>query len=177
MLEIEEKLRIALKYKNKNTLNNVFEEIYYEYGNLVGFVISKYVQDKGDIEELINDVFLSFFNNLYKIKLKNIKSYLTTAAKNKAISYLRKNKNSYILDDNCISKIVEQSNTLYYQIIRSMKDILSDEEINLIIEHTVYDVSFKELAKKSNKPISTISTQYYSAINKYKTEELKNETK
>lgn len=170
MLNLEQKLKYALKSKNKNQINDVFEEIYYEYGHLVGFVISKYVSSKLDIEELINDVFLSFFNNLDKIKMKNIKAYLSTSAKNKAIDYLRKNKNAYILENDLLMNMGSNDNTLYSLILNDMKKILTTEEIEIILEHIVYNQSFKTIALKFNKPTSTISTKYYQAIEKYRME-------
>lgn len=169
-LRVEENLKYALRTKDKRIINQVLEEIYYEYGHLIGFVISQYVKNKSDVEELINDVFLNFFNNLDKIKIKNIKAYLTKIAKNKAIDYLRENKNKYVLENDMVLKAGEPDNSLYLLIINDMKRILSEEEINIIIEHVIYDVSFKALAKKYSKPISTISTKYYQAIQKYKTE-------
>lgn len=169
-LRLEDELKYALRSKNKKIINQVFEEIYYEYGHLVGFVISQYVNSKLDIEELINDVYLSFFNNLDNIKIKNIKAYLTTTAKNKAIDYLRKKNNNYLLENDIIYK-TEDDNSLYSITLKDMKNKLSDEEINIIIEHVVYDKSFKTIAKELNKPISTISTRYYQAISKYKKED------
>jgi len=55
-LRVEENLKYALRTKDKRIINQVFEEIYYEYGHLIGFVISQYVKNKSDAEELINDV-------------------------------------------------------------------------------------------------------------------------
>lgn len=170
LLKVEESLKYALRTKDKKIINQAFEEIYYEYGHLIGFVISQYVKNKSDVEELINDVFLNFFNNLDKIKIKNIKAYLTKIAKNKAIDYLRENKNKYILENELVLKAGENDNSLYLLIINDMKSLLNDEEIDIIIEHVIYDVSFKTLARKYNKPISTISTKYYQAIQKYKAE-------
>ena len=164
-------MKYALRTKDKKLINQVFEEIYYEYGHLIGFVISQYVKNKSDVEELINDVFLNFFNNLDKIKIKNIKAYLTKIAKNKAIDYLRENKNKYILENELVLNAQEFDKSLYLLVINDMKRVLSEEEINIIIDHVIYDVSFKTLAKKYNKPISTISTKYYQAIQKYKKEE------
>ena len=171
ILRVEENLKYALRTKDKKLINQVFEEIYYEYGHLIGFVISQYVKNKSDVEELINDVFLNFFNNLDKIKIKNIKAYLTKIAKNKAIDYLRENKNKYILENELVLNAQEFDKSLYLLVINDMKRVLSEEEINIIIDHVIYDVSFKTLAKKYNKPISTISTKYYQAIQKYKKEE------
>ena len=168
-LRVEDELKYALKTKNEKIINQAFESIYYEYCNLVGFVISKYVDSKLDVEELVDDVFVSLFNNLNRIKIKNIKAYLTTSAKNKAIDYLRKNNNSYILENDIIYK--HSDDNLYSIIIKDMKDKLSDLEINIIIEHVIYDKTFKVIAKELNKPTSTISTIYYQAIKKYKMED------
>lgn len=170
-MKLEVKLKYALKTKDEKIINQVFEEIYYEYGHLVGFVISKYISSKNDIEELINDVFLSFFNNLDKIKLQNIKAYLTKTAKNRAIDFLRKENNKkYILENEIVLASGDNDNSLYSILIRNMKQVLTDEEVNIVIDHVVYDMSFKVIAKNSNKPVSTISTKYYQAINKCKME-------
>ena len=99
LLRLEERMKYALRVKDKKLLDEVFKDIYNEYFHLIGFVISEYVNNKNDVEELINDVFLSFFNNLDKIKLKNIKAYLTKTAKNKAIDFIRCNKNKYLLEN------------------------------------------------------------------------------
>jgi RNA polymerase sigma-70 factor (ECF subfamily) len=165
-------LKCSIKSKDINKINAVFEEIYYEYGHLIGFVISKYVSNKQDIEELINDVFLSFFNHIDKIKIKNIKSYLAITARNKAINHYKKNKKDILINPEIIDKKTSSDNTLYYIIIDDMRKILSDFEITIIIEHVVLGKSFKEIAQDNNKPISTISDQYYNAIKKYKIGEI-----
>lgn len=76
-----------MRKMNKNIL---YEKYYKEYKNLVGYVISLYVNKKEDIEDLIDEVFFEFFNNYKNIKI-NKKSYLTTISKNKAINFLKKN--------------------------------------------------------------------------------------
>ena len=63
--------------KDKRIINQVFEEIYYEYGHLIGFVISQYVKNKQDVEELANDTFISLFNNITNLQeSKNLKYYI-----------------------------------------------------------------------------------------------------
>ena len=73
IVSLEKKLRAAIKSNNINKIEIIFEDIYYEYGKLVGFIISKYVSKKEDIEELVDDVFINFFKVLYKTKIENIK--------------------------------------------------------------------------------------------------------
>ena len=167
-MRLEERMKYALRVKDKKLLDEVFKDIYNEYFHLIGFVISEYVNNKNDVEELINDVFLSFFNNLDKIKLKNIKAYLTKTAKNKAIDFIRCNKNKYLLENKIVNNRPSFDNSLYYLIVNDMKRVLTVEEIDIIILHVVYDLSFKSIAKKYKLPITTISTKYYQAIKKYK---------
>ena len=167
LLRLEERMKYALRVKDKKLLDEVFKDIYNEYFHLIGFVISEYVNNKNDVEELINDVFLSFFNNLDKIKLKNIKAYLTKTAKNKAIDFIRRNKNKYLLENEIVNT-PSIDNGLYYLIVNDMKRVLTVEEIDIIILHVVYDLSFKLIAKKYKLPITTISTKYYQAIKKNK---------
>lgn len=166
-MSVEKKLENALLSNNPDKIDLVFEEIYYLYGKLVGFVISKYVFVKEDIEELINDVFISFYNNLNTIEFKSIKYYLVTSAKNKAIDFLRKKKEEVLLDDDYIFS-VSDNKSLYYQIVDDLKRCLKENEIEIILLHVIYNFSFKEISNIQNKPLTTISTIYSNAIKKYK---------
>ena len=68
-MSLEKRLEKAIASKNVQKIEIVFEEIYYEYGKLVGFIISKYVYNKSDIEELVDDVFVNFSKQLLQSKL------------------------------------------------------------------------------------------------------------
>ena len=72
-MTLEQKLSIALKSNNEDSINSIFEEIYSSYWKLVYFIIMQYINNKLDVEELTQDVFISFFNNLDNNNVKNIK--------------------------------------------------------------------------------------------------------
>ena len=91
-MNFEAKLRQVLKSNSIEDIYSVFSEIYYFYYRLVYFTIMKYISTPSDIEELIQDVFIGFFNNL-NLKIDNIKYYLLTSAKNKSIDYLKSKNN------------------------------------------------------------------------------------
>ena len=118
-MSYEKKLISAIKKQDISAIERIFEQIYYDYGKLVGFVISKYVSNTADIEELINDVFLKFSKVLYSIKLDSIKYYLVVQAKNTAINFVKKNSNikfEYI--DDCFDKSLESNkNSMLYELI------------------------------------------------------------
>jgi DNA-directed RNA polymerase specialized sigma24 family protein len=58
-----------------------------------------------------------------------------------------------------------------------MEKYLNNNEIDIIIQHSIYDYSFKELSLKYNKSINTIISIYHRAIKKYLKGVGKNEKK
>ena len=99
-MNYEKEIIKAIKKNDLVKIEEVFEKIYFEYGKLVGFIISKYVTKKEDIEELVNDIFLKFSSVLFDIKLDNIKYYLVVSAKNAAINFLKKKDNKLNIEYN-----------------------------------------------------------------------------
>ncbi len=167
-MSLENKLFKAKQSNNSFKIEKVFEEIYYEYGKLVGFVISKYISNKQDIEELIDDVFVSFSKIIMKNDITNIKYYLIVQAKNASINFLKSKNNKLQIEYNeeYIDNI-SLDNSKYYDLINEMKLKLSAEEINIILLHTIYNYSFSEISSKYNKPLPTIASIYKRAIKKF----------
>lgn len=89
-MTLEQKLKHAIKSNDINKIHIVFDEIYRLYGRLVYFKIMQYIDNKLDVEDLTQDVFVSFYNNIKYIEVLNIKYYLVVSAKNKALNYLKK---------------------------------------------------------------------------------------
>lgn len=178
-MTLEQKLKRALKSKDPSKIHIVFEEIYHAYGKLVYFTIMQYVKNNMDVEDLTQDVFLNFFNNLLKNEIKNIKYYLVVSAKNRAINFINANQNKIVLDENIIYEQEQQDdyNENYFIIISNMKKYLNEFEIDIIIQHAVYDYSFKDLANKYDKSINTIISTYHRAVKKYLKGADKNEKK
>ena len=176
-MTLEQKLSIALKSNNEDSINSIFEEIYSSYGKLVYFIIMQYINNKLDVEELTQDVFISFFNNLDNNNVKNIKYYLVTSAKNKALDFLKSKKDSVLLDENIIYQQLDTkySSYKYIEIIEEMKSCLTNFEIDLIIKHNIYGITFKEMSKIYNKSINTLLTTYHRAIKKFKERKKNNE--
>lgn len=79
---VEEKKKISRELK--------FNNAYKEYASLVSFIISKYVDNSADVEDLTAIVFKNYFEKIDNVK--NTKYYFTTSAKNTSINYLRQKK-------------------------------------------------------------------------------------
>jgi len=169
MKSLESKLIKALKSNNENIIHDVFNQIYDDYKKLIYKQISFYVKNNFDCEELTQDTFISFFNNLNKIEIKNIKYYLLVSAKNKALDYMKKKKNNIEYQDNIIYEQLDTNDiNNYKEILFDLKKFLNELEIEIIIYHLIYNYSFKDLSNKLNKPINSIISTYNRAIKKYK---------
>ena len=95
---------------------------------------------------------------------KNLKYYLLTIAKNNAISFLRK----YSLSDELINLIPYEEDFHSNDLIEQLKEILSKDELMILIEHLIYGYSFKEIAIKNNVSINTITSKYRRTLIKAK---------
>lgn len=167
-MKYERKLKHALKSNDVIRLHQIFEEIYNEYNKLVYFVIMRYVNNVEDIKDLVQDTFISFYNNLDH-DIQNIKYYLTVSAKNKAINFVNK-QNKIVFDEDFIYKAeeVKSINTNYQSIIEEMKKSLNDQEIEIILLHTIYDLTFLDIAQKFNMNLNTTISIYHRAIKKFR---------
>lgn len=166
----EKRLFRAIHYNLDNEPEATFTYIYENYKPLMFFIASRYIKNEVDIEDVVHNSFVEFFNNVDKIKT-SIKSYLTICVKTNALDYLKSNKKitfveveklSYISDDD-----INYCNDNLINIINDMKLYLTKEDINIILLHLIDDLKFDEIALKLNQKVKTIKTKYYRALKKY----------
>jgi len=70
-----------------------FKAIFETYYNPLCNFCSKYLQDRGDIEDVVQEVLVKLWQNHHKIELqKDVKYYLFTSVKNKSIEIIRSRK-------------------------------------------------------------------------------------
>lgn len=144
MISLDQKMRHVKK--NEKDILSFFEQIYDTYHKLIYYVISKYVSNDEDIKELVNDVFLQFYNHMGTI-VTSIKYYLVVSAKNRALDFLKKQK-EIPMDSLLIINKKESGSESYLKVKRILKQILEEKEIYIIEEHLFYDRKFKEIAKE-----------------------------
>ncbi len=169
----ERKLARAIADADLDMLEKLFEEIYYKYGKLVGFIISKYVPDKEDIEELTNDVFVNFSKALGRIELDNIKYYLVVQAKNSAINFVKKKTNrqeTVYVEKVDAGEVDRDDQTPYYELLEDLRQYLTEDEVNIVVLHSVYEESFVEIGKRFGRPTTTVKSTYHRALAKYRKE-------
>lgn len=151
--------------KKRNT--DAFDKIYKEYHGLIFYVISRKVNDREVIKELVQDTFLKMWNNIESYRQnKNFRAWLTTIATNTALDYLRSLKVHYKLDDEAVGQL--DSNLAINEFYIDAKSVLSEIEYDIVVLIVVYNLKRREVAEILERPISTITRIYGNAINKLK---------
>ena len=158
----------AKNYIEEFKLNNYshFEEFYNETSKQVYFTALGILKDHALAEDITQDTYVSFLDNVENYKYENsIYGYLTIIARNKSINIYNKNKRITYDDEllnNVKTPIPEKNNDLDIDEILSL--IEKEEEREIVIYHIVLDYTFKEIANIMHKPLGTILWKYNKTI-------------
>lgn len=149
-MTIEKELRKALSSGNKAQLEAVYGRCYDEYHGLVAFILRDYLTDARDVEDLIDETFLRFFSYGKKGEIQSIKAFVVQTAKNLALDALRKTPIATLETDDAISRDPMQS------FLIDLRSCLDEEEMNLLYDYYVYDLTAKDMAKQRGCSVSAI---------------------
>ena len=142
--------------------------VYFEYKNLMFFIISQYITNKEDIEDVMHDSFIKILENRQSIlKAKYLKSYITKTCINTSLDYLKKNKKIVYLED--IEEIYGE-NDKTNQFLNYLDEKLSNKETIILQYKIVFGYKWKEISQLTNIPITTLRITYKKAIEKLKGE-------
>lgn len=144
-----------------------FNEFYNATKKNVFFTIVAIIKDNDAVDDLMQDTYIKFLENISKYKSKtNINAYLSTIAHNIAINYYNREK-KLVHNDEIIDYIPnddEKPKEGYsVEVLEILKD-LDDESKEIVILHTINDLKFKDIAKIVNKPLGTVLWIYNKAI-------------
>lgn len=151
---------------------DALEYIVYEYLPLVkgiSFKILGPIQNEGLVEECINDIFLSVWNNATKFKgdTSNFKHWIASIAKFKAIDYYRKvTKNMEVIVDNLeLQKVHSVEEAIIFS--ENKKEILEfihtldpiDQKI--IVMRLFLDMKSDEISEKLGLTKSAVDSRLF----------------
>lgn len=145
-----------------------FNEFYNDTKKNVFFTIVAIIKDNDAVDDLMQDTYIKFLENISKYKSKtNIKAYLSTIAHNIAINYYNREKklvHSEEIIDYLPNEEEKPKDTGYsVEVLELLKD-LDDVSKEVVILHTINDLKFKEIAKIIDKPLGTVLWIYNKAI-------------
>lgn len=159
----------GIKKKNQKAIEAAFDF----YGNFVYKVVYSVMSEsheKSYIEDCVNEIFLSLWNNIdcYNSEKSSFKNWLAAISKYKAIDYKRKLQNSKLQDNIediilCNSKSTEdeiiqrENQNEILKIINSLKE--KDKEI--FIRKFLLDESVEDIAKSLGITPDNVYTKLY----------------
>ena len=145
-----------------------FDLFYNETKRTVFFSILSIVKDTSAVEDLMQDTYVKFLENINKYTETNINAYLSTMAHNIAINYYNKEKR-LVHDEEIIDYqqapegLSKEDKYQYIEVMEMLKD-LDDISREVVILHTINDLKFKEIARIIDKPLGTVLWIYNKAI-------------
>jgi len=144
------------------------ETIILTYTNYVGTVIANQLggfSEQSTVEELASDVFFSLWQNRLTLKGCNLKSWLGTAARNKAKNYIRSrrivfeelNEDTIICsDDNAFDKLEAKEQN---EVIMKALSRLEKSEQDILIRYYFYNQTTKQISDETKINYETVKSK------------------
>lgn len=159
----EKELIKALKQGSEEA----FEAIYYQYQNLVYFVIFDILKNRSSSEEVMQDTFLKMYQNIHTFDGRYFQAWLLKIAKNLAINrYKQEPKMVELTDLNAIAQTDQPNKT--FELMKELESVLSPAEYQVVVLTIIYNMKQKDIASYLDKPIGTISWLYSQGLKKLK---------
>lgn len=136
----------------------------------VYFLIYSFTHDYAISEDLMQNAYVSFLDNLKKISCQlNPLSYLLSTARNEAIDYLRKQKPEYELDKDDNSELVGRNDPVEDDsgpLLKEIEGLLTPFEFQVYTLHILGGLTFKEISAIVKRPVGTLTYTYSESIDK-----------
>ncbi len=123
------------------------------------------LKNQEDALDNVQDVFITLYNQIdsYQEGTKPM-NWIFTITKNKALSKIRKRKNTIELEDNTFS-FSNEEDQLFFKVLMEQ---LKEEERTIILLHLLWGFKHREIAEILDSKVSTILSKYNRAIKKLK---------
>ena len=142
-------------------------KVYDEYKNLMYFIIASYISLPEDCEDVLSESFIKAMNHRTDLKdPNNIKSFLASIARNTALDFLKKSKET---PTDLIDDMYGTSDT-YNVMLNLLEPLLTNKETIVTYYRAVFSYSWKEIVKETGIPESTARVLYASAKEKLRRE-------
>lgn len=164
-------IKNVLMSHDQNMIMLMYEDLYDEYYKLVYYIVLKILKNTEDTEEVVNEAFQKAFNNIHKFDYSkdesNFKAWLVRIAKNEAINYYNKYKNKKLILNNDGINQVKSENSLD-NFLMEFQEILSSEELDVLLMKIYYKMKFKDISESLDKDINDVYYIYKKALNTLK---------
>ena len=150
----------------KNNDYRSFDEFYSMTSKLVYYVICNIIKNKQTIEDLMQDTYLKFIQNINSVNPnQNPNAYLAQIAKNLALNEFNKRKR-VVVDDTYFANLKDHQSESGSGIDLGIINYLEGIEKEVVTLKLIGDLKFREIAAMLEKPLGTVQWIYTNAINK-----------
>jgi RNA polymerase sigma factor (sigma-70 family) len=170
---VEDKEKEAIRQASKELQKDpdgAFAPFYELTKKRVYFLIYSYVKDYALSEDLMQESYISFLQNLKKISCQlNPLSYLLQTAKNLAIDELRKRRSTFELDDENNAELIGNADPPEDDsgpLLQEIQSLLNPFEFQVYTLHVLSNLTFREISKIVKRPIGTLTYTYSQSIDK-----------
>ncbi len=165
---------------NKREINNLlvqiqegdnlaFENLYKQTSSGVYSFIYTYMKDTMDCEDVMQVVYMKIKMNIHQYKPNsNGVAWILQIAKTTALNELRSKENYRKLQALSYTDVYDNSSLEGKPLMKLMKQVLKEDEQQIIILHVIWRTKHKDIAKALNLPIGTVTSKYKRAIEKLK---------
>lgn len=165
-IDTEQMNNIIRQLKSGNM--DFFDDFYELTKKQVYVAIINIIKNKTICEDIMQDTYLKFLNNIHKYKDKtNVIAFIVTIARNLAINEYNKNKREVHYDLSLYEEEIV-SKTEETPLLDLVYETLSGIELEVFILHVIDDLKHREIAKIMKKPLGTITWIYNKALKKMK---------
>ena len=143
-------------------------EVYEEYKNLMYFVIASYISQTEDCEDVLNDAFIKAMEHRQDLQdPSKLKSFLTTIARNTALDFLKKKKET--ANSDLIDEIYGETDS-YNVMLNLLEPLLTNKETIVTYYKAVFQYTWPEIVELTGIAESTARKIYAEALEKLRKE-------
>lgn len=170
------KPKISTKKIIKGDLN-AFEKLFKHYYEDLCLFANKYLKDMDLSEQVVQDVFYSFWKNRESIAIHtSIKSYLYTATKNLALKEIRSRKyeEQYVsyaktdLESNVNTPVDELNAKELDRLIELTLNMLSEKTREIFTLSRYHGLKYNEIAEKLSISVKTVEARMGKALKTFR---------
>jgi RNA polymerase sigma-70 factor (ECF subfamily) len=169
MAEDEKRLTDLVHEIQKGHLE-AFDELYSLTSKPVFFSGMAVIHDEESVKDLMQDTYADFLKNIASIKnTDTVTAYLCRSIHNKAINMAKSQEKEVLIDayDNEDmyggSEDEHEDDKVFFEKVRRL---VTEEEYEIVIQHSVNELKFKDIAKIVHKPLGTVLWLYNRAMKK-----------
>lgn len=152
-----------------NKDEQAFADIYNATKQSVYAIIIAIVRDSETANDLMQDTYITMIEKIHQYKCgKNLLTWLLVIARNKAIDYYRKNKNTILINLENADTILPISEPQGERkiLVEEMLNLLTDNERQVFLLRIMQDLPHREIAKIMKIPLGTSLWLYQKALRK-----------